>query len=182
MRLSAAADADPAERAARVKAHARQCGFDLVGVAPPELPDAWERYRDAMAAGYGADMDWLQADPDMRRDVRRVHPSARSVIVLGVSYADEAPGYLASPPADDEGYIARYARGKDYHAHVRQMLVRLVRRFADDPALGFRSTEHRVFVDTGPVLEKAYAGWRPTKNCLYSCMINFVVGRSSSSI
>ena len=32
------------------------------------------------------------------------------------------------------------------------------------------------------VLEKAYAGWRPTKNCLYSCMINFVVGRSSSSI
>ncbi|MEZ4264830.1 MAG: tRNA epoxyqueuosine(34) reductase QueG [Myxococcota bacterium] len=155
---------DAAGRSARVKAHARAVGFDLVGVAPTALPEAWERYSRAMDAGYGADMTWLTDNPDMRRDVRRVHPSARSVVMLGVSYADDAPGYLASPPAPDEGYIARYARGKDYHAHVRQMLVRLVRLFADDPALGYASTEHRIFVDTGPVLEKAFAaraglGW-----------------------
>lgn len=153
-----------ARRSARVKAHALACGFDLVGVAPPELPEAWARYASAMAAGYGAEMAWLTSDPEMRRDVRRVHASARSVVVLGVSYADEAPGYLAAPPDPDEGYIAKYARGKDYHAHVRQMLVRLVRRFAEDPELGFASTQHRIFVDTGPVLEKAFAaraglGW-----------------------
>jgi epoxyqueuosine reductase len=158
------ADDGARERAARVKAHALSVGFDLVGVAPPALPEAWARYSRAMEAGYGAEMDWLTANPDMRRDVRRVHAAARSVVVLGVSYADDAPGYLASPPAADEGYIARYARGKDYHAHIRQMLVRLVRRFAEDPELGYASTEHRIFVDTGPVLEKAFAaraglGW-----------------------
>lgn len=157
--------ASPLERADRVKRHARDLGFELVGIAPPRLPEAaFERYRDAMERGYGADMAWLQERPELRRDVREVHPAARSVVVLGVSYASDTPGYLERPPAAGEGWIARYAQGKDYHVHVRKMLVRLVRRFEADPLLGYRSVDHRVFVDTGPVLEKALAqraglGW-----------------------
>lgn len=156
---------DATTRTARVKAHAREVGFDLVGVAPPQVPEAYARYRELVARGYGADMGWLYAEPELREDVRRVHPSARAVIALAVSYASEVPGYLDEAPGPDEGWIARYAQGRDYHAYVKKLLVRLVRRFAGDPLLGgLPSTAHRIFVDTGPVLEKAFAaraglGW-----------------------
>jgi len=139
-------------------------GFDLVGIAPPGAGVAWERYVAQMEAGYGAEMGWLTDNAPLRRDVREVWPEARAVVALGVSYASEVPGYLAKPPAEDEGWIARYAQGRDYHRDVRKLLITLAGRFAGDPELGGPSTAHRVFVDTGPVLEKAFAqaagiGW-----------------------
>lgn len=158
----------------RVKAISRSVGFDLVGIAPTSVPVAFQRWLDAMAAGYGGDMAWLTENPGLRADVRHVWPSARSVIVVGASYAwppavGGDPGYLAAPPAADEGFIARYARGRDYHLVVRKMLVELAHGLAADPLLGEAaggppSTAHRIFVDTGPVLEKAFAqaaglGW-----------------------
>ena len=152
------------ERSELVKAHAREVGFDLVGIAPTGVPRDFGRYREAMARGYGAGMEWLWSDPELRRDAACVHASARSVVALGVDYWTEAPGYLEEPPAVDQGWIARYAQGKDYHAHIRKMLIRLVRRLAADDKLGFPSQRHRIFVDTGPVLERAFAqraglGW-----------------------
>ena len=119
--------ASPERRAARVKALAAEIGFDLVGVAPTSADDAYARYREAMEAGYGADMGWLQDAPELRRDAREVHAAARSVVTLGVSYWSDTPGYLESPPSPEEGWIARYAQGKDYHVQLRRMLVRLVR-------------------------------------------------------
>lgn len=157
-------DVQALERSQRVKEHARELGFDLVGIAPPALPEAWERYKRAVDLGYGAEMTWLTDNPDVRRDAREVHPSTRAVVVLGVSYGSDQPGYLEKPPEPEEGWIARYAQGKDYHAYIRKMLIRLAKRLASDPLLGMDSKQHRVFVDTGPLLEKAYAqraglGW-----------------------
>ena len=154
----------PTARAERVKAHARAVGFDLVGVAPPAVPEAFARYAAQVALGYGAEMGWLTRDPELRRDARNVWPGTRAVVVLGVSYASEGPGYLAEPPAADEGWIARYAQGRDYHLHIKAMLIAFAQRLAADPELGGASSDHRLFVDTGPVLEKAFAqaaglGW-----------------------
>jgi epoxyqueuosine reductase len=154
----------PAERSARVKQHAREVGFDLVGIAPPEADVAWERYVAQLEAGYGAEMAWLSDNAPLRRDARAVWPDARAVIALGVSYASGDPGYLAAPPGPDRGWIARYAQGRDYHLYVKRLLIALAERLAADPELGGPSTAHRLFVDTGPVLEKAFAqaagiGW-----------------------
>jgi epoxyqueuosine reductase len=154
-----------AARSERVKHHARQAGFDLVGITGTSVPEAYARYLQAMAAGYGAQMRWLYDKPGLREDVRNVWPEARSVIVLAVSYASEGPGYLERPPSPDEGWISRYAQGRDYHLVVKKMLLDLAQRLAGDPALGaIPSERHRLFVDTGPVLEKAFAqaaglGW-----------------------
>ena len=152
------------QRSEAVREHALALGFDLVGIAPPEAGEAHERYTEAMSRGYGAQMDWLYERPEVRSDVRKVHPSARSVIMLGVSYWSDSPGYLEAPPQEGEGWIARYAQGKDYHVVLRRRLIQLVKAFEADERLGFSSVEHRIFVDTGPVLEKAYAqraglGW-----------------------
>jgi len=158
---------DPRERAsARVKRHAREVGFDLVGITGTSVPEAFARFEAAVAAGYAADLEWLVERPELRRDVRMVWPEARSVIVVAVSYASpDVPGYSEVPPGPDEGWIARYAQGRDYHLLVRRKLVALAHRLAEDPALEPHPSErHRVFVDTGPVLEKAFAqaaglGW-----------------------
>lgn len=159
------AKVDAAERSARVKRHAREVGFDLVGIAATSVPQGYARYLEAIARGHGAEMRWLTERPELRRDVREVWPEARSVIALGVSYASEVPGYLAAPPGPEEGWIARYAQGRDYHLVIKKMLIALANRLAADEALGaIESTRHRLFVDTGPVLEKAFAqaaglGW-----------------------
>lgn len=155
----------PATRAARVKSLAREVGFDLVGVTGTSVPEAFARYLEAVERGHCADMRYLFDRPELRRDVREVWPQARSVIALAVSYASSTPSILEAPPGPDEGYIARYARGRDYHLVVKKMLVALARRFESDALLaGHPSTAHRLFVDTGPVLEKAFAmaaglGW-----------------------
>lgn len=154
----------PEERSRRVKRLAHDVGFDLVGIAPPEVPVAFERFQSAMDRGYGAEMDWLIDATEARRDVREVHPTARAVVSLGVSYASDTPGYLEDPPGPGEGWIARYAQGRDYHVTIKKMLVQLARRLEAEPGLGHPSQAHRVFVDTGPVLEKAFAaeagvGW-----------------------
>jgi epoxyqueuosine reductase len=158
------APATAQERSEAVHAHARALGFDLVGIAPTDAGEAFGRYSDAMDRGYGAEMDWLKDNPQLRTDVREVHPRARSVVMVAVSYWSDTPGYLEAPPGDGEGWIARYAQGKDYHVVLRRRLVQLVKRFEADPILGHRSVAHRIFVDTGPVLEKAFAqraglGW-----------------------
>jgi epoxyqueuosine reductase len=58
------------------------------------------------------------------------------------------------------GYVSRYALGRDYHKVLRRRLARLAERIATE----CHDTRYRVFVDSGPVLEKAYArdaglGW-----------------------
>jgi epoxyqueuosine reductase len=157
-------ESTPQERSAAVREHALALGFDLVGIAPPAAGVAHERYADAMSRGFGADMDWLRDNPEVRSDVREIHPTARSVVMLGVSYWSDTPGYLEAPPDEGEGWIARYAQGKDYHVVLRRRLIQLVKAFEADPRLGYPSVAHRIFVDTGPVLEKAFAqraglGW-----------------------
>ena len=157
-------ESQAARRTERVKALAREQGFDLVGIAPPETGVAHDRYQAQMGAGYGAEMAWLHEQTPLRRDVRAVHSEARSVIALGVGYWSATPGYLESSLGPDEGWIARYAQGLDYHHDVRKMAIGLARAMAADPMLGYPSEAHRVFVDTGPLLEKALAnhaglGW-----------------------
>ncbi len=157
----------PEARTLRVKALAESIGFDACGVAPTAAGEGFLRYLRAVEAGYTADMRWLHEEPGLRADVREVWAEARSVIVVAVNYGDPTvPNARDAPPADDEVLIARYAQGRDYHLHVKPMMVRFARALATDRAFGppGDSRDHRVFVDTGPVLEKHFAqlagvGW-----------------------
>jgi len=154
------------ERSARVKAISRELGFDACGIAPTGAGEGFDRYLRAMERGYGAEMGWLFENPNMRADVREVWPEARSVIVLATSYADPTvPDSRQVPPAEDEGWIARYAQGRDYHLVIKKMLIAFADRLSAEPGFeGIPSKDHRLFVDTGPVLEKTFAqlagiGW-----------------------
>ncbi len=154
--IVAAAD-DP--RAA-IRDRALALGFDAVGFCRAELgPQARSRLKDFLAAGQHGDMGWLAERTDQRSHPRSLWPQARSVIVLGLSYAPEGDP-LATLERRDRGNISVYARNRDYHDIAKGMLKHLgqfvVSRFGNDI---------KVFVDTAPVMEKPLAaqagiGWQ----------------------
>ncbi len=136
-----------------VKARALELGFDRVAIgraAPPEHGAAFERWLDA---GHAGTMDYLARTRAERLDPARLLPDCRSVIAVALNYY----------PPDDPTWtgVARYARGRDYHAVMRPRLRRLV-EFLD--AAGGPGVRSRAAVDTSAVLEKDLAaaaglGW-----------------------
>ena len=153
--------------AARLKAKAREIGFDACGIAPagdhPELRffDEW------IARGYAASMTYLERSADRRADVRRVLPSARTVIVTATVYNTPRP-YSTERADPSRAEIARYAWGDDYHEAIGARLEALLgwmREIAPEPF------EARAYVDTGPVQERVYAqhagiGWIGKNTCV----------------
>lgn len=96
-------------------------------------------------------MEWLQHGEEKRCDPRRVLPSTRSMIVVAMNYWQGAA-------ARTQGRIARYAWGEDYHD------VMLARLRPLDEFLRKHGGEQKIYVDTGPVLERDFAaeagiGW-----------------------
>jgi len=141
----------------RVAALALGLGFDLVGVARAERGQHAAFLREWLARGYGGEMAYLARNAERREDPQRVLPGARSVIALGLVYD---PGARAEP-SESSFRIARYAGGEDYH----DVMIDRVRALesALSPLAG-APVRTRGYVDTGPVLERAFAaqaglGW-----------------------
>ena len=156
-----------------VKRRARELGFDLCGIAPaagfPELGFLQEW----ISRGYAGTMGYLPRTADRRADVRRLMPSARSVIVTGTVYDTGRP-YSIERREKSTGEVARYACSDDYHDVIGRRLEMLLEWARREHAQPF---EARAYVDTGPVQERVYAqyaglGWIG-KN---TCVINPEVG------
>ena len=158
---------------ARIKSKARELGFDLCGVAPAvELPEL-TFFSQWLARGYAGEMAYLHRSAEQRADVRRVLPSARTVIVTGTIYNTAVP-YSTERADPGKAEIARYAWGDDYHDVISARLDALLAWMETQSDAPF---EARRYVDTGPVQERVYArhagvGWIG-KN---TCVINPEVG------
>ncbi len=126
-------------REAALAAGFHLCGFARAEPIPPQALGEW------LAAGMAADMDWMGARAAERLDVRALLPGARTVVSLACSYEGDA----SAEPSP----IARYARGRDYHATLRDRL-RALRR-----ALAARHPEVEIYgsVDSNPLMEKVWA-------------------------
>lgn len=128
--------------AARLAELAKQAGFELVGFARAEpLPGAV--LLDWLAAGHHADLDWMAQRVDERLDVTKLLPNAKTVIALACNYWH----------SDDPSPIARYARGRDYHATMRDRLRALRRSLRAE----FPGVMDYGSVDASPVMEKVWA-------------------------
>jgi epoxyqueuosine reductase len=104
-------------------------------------------------------MGWLEARAGQRAEPRALWPSARSVVVCGLSYAP-SDDPLASLTQRDRGTISVYARNRDYHDVLKKKLRALASWIHDDLGAAVK-----LFVDTAPVMEKPLAaraglGWQ----------------------
>ena len=145
------------ELALALRAQAVALGFHKVAIA---RATPLERDRAALAAWIRGDrhatMAWMAKDPGKRADPEAMLPGCRSVVALAVNYW---PGEAEAAAREGLARVARYARGRDYHKVMGRKLKELA---------GWLTTTSgaasRTFVDTGPVLERAWAeraglGW-----------------------
>jgi epoxyqueuosine reductase len=158
---------------AAIKAHARAIGFDACGIAPAANLPELRFFAEWIARGYAGTMTYLERTADRRADVRRVLPSARSVIVTATNYNTGEP-YSTECADRGRAQIARYAWGDDYHDVIAARHEELLEWMRLEAGMPF---EARAYVDTGPVQERVYAqhaglGWIG-KNC---CVINEQLG------
>jgi epoxyqueuosine reductase len=136
---------------ASVKTRAQALGFDVCGITPADPARHAAYFKQWSDSGQAGEMEWLTRDPHRRSDPRLVLPSASSIIVAGINYWQ--------PQAPGRGRIARYALGQDYHPILLEKLKSLAAELHQGGG------EAKVYVDTGPVLEKplaerAGAGWQ----------------------
>lgn len=141
-----------------LKAEARRLGFGGCGVSEAvQLDDEARHLERWLAHGRHASMRWMENHFDKRIDPRQLVDGARSVVSVIHNYYQPDP----APDRPDDGRVARYAWGDDYHDVLRERLGRLFLWL--DEAVG-GSLGGRVFTDSAPVLDKAWAargglGW-----------------------
>jgi epoxyqueuosine reductase len=151
--------------AAHIKRLARECGFELAGIASAEpLPDDSRRYLDWVNRGMAGAMGYLtDRRAHVRTDPKLLLASARSIICVGKLYNGPQPRSTEVDTADG-GWISRYAWGDDYHDVLRQGLEELAAQLGSEH-------EYKICVDTAPLLERSYArqagiGWIGKNTCL----------------
>ncbi len=144
--------------ATAIKDYAYQLGFHRVGIV--DLRTYSQDHASGSAAlqrwlakGYQADMAWM-GDP-RRQNLQTVLPGAQSLVAVALNYF--VPD---SPRAPDQGKIARYAWGRDYHRVVGRRLKALAQWLQQQVP----EVSYRWYVDTGPVQDKVWAeqagiGW-----------------------
>ncbi|HOG12174.1 MAG: tRNA epoxyqueuosine(34) reductase QueG [Smithellaceae bacterium] len=156
---------DPATLAAAIKEEARRLGFDGCGISRAEaLPEDALRLCSWLERGHHAGMAYMERQPEKRVDPTLLFQGARSVVSVLLNY------YPSGTQTDPEApVLAKYAYGKDYHVVVREKLNRLLKKISS----GIAPVRGRAFVDTAPLLEKAWAaraglGWIGKNTCLIS--------------
>lgn len=154
-----AAQRIPVSLTEEIKAHAASLGFDLAGVTTADPPRHGDYYAEWIEQGLAGEMAYLERQIEKRQDPRKILQNARSLVVVAMNYRCPDPDPVSENTP--RGKIARYARGDDYHDVMKEKLLALL-RFVQDRA--GRPVEGKVYVDTGPVLEREFAvraglGW-----------------------
>jgi epoxyqueuosine reductase len=152
---------DPNARVLRIKALARELGFQACGITGTQLSDDEARLLDWLADGFHGEMDYMQRHGTRRSRPDALIPGTLSVISVRMDYLHaEAQDMQATLDDPNMAYVSRYALGRDYHKLMRHRLARLAERISEE----FGAFGYRAFVDSAPVLEKALArnaglGW-----------------------
>ena len=145
--------------AARIRQWGSELGFQAVGIADADLSAAEPRLIEWLAQGRHGEMEYMARHGALRARPAELKPGTVRVISCRMDYATGAADEIPAPT--EKAYIARYARGRDYHKVLRGRLQQLCERIEREVgAFGYR-----VFTDSAPLMEvelavKAGLAWR----------------------
>jgi epoxyqueuosine reductase len=138
-----------------IKALATKLGFDYCGIAKAQLLDEdARRLEQWLNKGMHGSMQYMENHFDLRIDPSKLVPGAKSVITLLLNYFPEKGQSETAPK------ISKYAFGNDYHEVIRSKLKLFLQNIKEQVG----EIHGRGFVDSAPVLERAWAqksgmGW-----------------------
>lgn len=144
---------DPAEL---IKSEAKRLGFTSCGISKVEFMEEEAPLLEKwLLQGMHGKMQYMENHFDKRVDPTKLVPGAKSVISLLYNYYSDEKQKDPSAPK-----ISMYAYGKDYHFVIKEKLTQLFEFIREQVG----QVEGRVFVDSAPVLERAWAkrsglGW-----------------------
>mgnify|MGYP001268418408 CR=1 FL=1 len=138
-----------------IKSKSVDLGFISCGISKADfLEEEAANLENWLKNEMHGEMSYMERNFDMRLDPRKILNGAKSVISLTYNY------YTDKLQKDENFKISKYAFGTDYHFVIREKLKNLL--FLIREKVG--DINGRVFVDSAPILEKAWAkksglGW-----------------------
>lgn len=138
-----------------IKKLALQNGFEFCGISEAGfLEEAAPRLENWLKQGMHGNMMYMENYFDKRLDPQLLVPGAKTVVSLMYNY------FPAEMQKSDSFRVAKYAYGKDYHLVIKEKLNALL----NELKIQTGDIAGRVFVDSAPVLERAWAeksglGW-----------------------
>lgn len=138
-----------------IKEKAEKYGFISCGISKAEfLEQEAPRLENWLNNNANGKMQYMENHFDKRLDPSKIVDGAKSVVSLLYNY------YPEEKQKEDTFKVSKYAYGQDYH-HVIKKKLRLMMEELNEE---IGEINGRVFVDSAPVLEKAWAaksglGW-----------------------
>ena len=145
----------------KIERWARELGFQSLGISSGQLTQAESHLLEWLNRGYHGTMTYMSRHGSARTRPHELLPGTVRIISVRMDYRPEdVVDSLAGLEDLRNGYVARYAVGRDYHRLMRRRLQRLADHIAD--AIG--PFLYRAFTDSAPVMEKPLAshaglGW-----------------------
>ena len=145
----------------KIERWARELGFQSLGISSGQLTQAESHLLEWLDRGYHGTMTYMSRHGSARTRPHELLPGTVRIISVRMDYRPEdVVDSLAGLEDLRNGYVARYAVGRDYHRLMRRRLQRLADHITD--AIG--PFLYRAFTDSAPVMEKPLAshaglGW-----------------------
>lgn len=139
-----------------IKNQAKKLGFEYVGISKAEfLQEEAPKLEKWLKNYMHGKMSYMENHFDKRLDPTQLVPGAKSIISLLYNYTPEKDLFENKPYK-----ISKYAYGDDYHFVIKSKLKDFLRYIKEQVG----EVEGRVFVDSAPVMERAWAsksgiGW-----------------------
>ncbi len=132
-----------------IKKSAKNLGFLSCGISKAEfLEDEAPRFEKWLNEQKHGQMAYMENHYDKRLDPRLLVPGAKSVVSLLLNYYTDEHQVEGAPK------ISKYAYGTDYHFVIKEKLKQLFQILQEE----IGEINGRVFVDSAPVMDKAWAG------------------------
>ncbi len=143
------------KRAKLIKEEAKRLGFLSCGISKAEfLEEEAPRLEKWLNNNMNGKMQYMENHFDKRLDPTKLVEGSKSVVSLLLNY-------FPSETQNSKSYkLSKYAYGTDYHFVIKDKLKALLQFIQDE----IGEVEGRAFVDSAPVLDKAWAaksglGW-----------------------